>query len=118
MVKVVRRFSLFDSFNSQSSLPNTARLLTFRVIGKPSFELRVVCMKFSRASLWQSGLLLINASCAGLVITGIGTGQAVVPICSPKVWPDKILIDPFESKEKECLTLTIGPPTVPPYCSR
>ena len=84
--------------------------------GSPSSWPRVVWKKLSSASRWQSALPLISASLAPSVGVAHRARRADR---LRQVGPLQVLADAFERAEEErpC-PCTIGPPTVPPNCSR
>src|SRR5947199_10634771 len=103
--------SLFAEVRSQSTFARNALLLTLWRTGSPSYVFLVVLMKLIRASLWQSGLPLINASLARIV--GAVTGHGV-PIGELRFSRFSFSRMPSKEKKKKALFWMIGPPTVPP----
>src|SRR6266705_3072939 len=101
--------SLFAAVRSQSTLARNASLLILCRTGSPSSVFLVVLMKLIRATLWQSALLLINASFA--VIVGVVAEQGV-PTGALRLSRLSFSRMPSKEKKKNARFLRMGPPTV------
>src|SRR5207245_11039134 len=98
-----------------STLAIIVLLLILCCTGRPSSWFLVVLKKLISASLWQSSLLLINASFAAIV--GAVTEHGV-PIGTLRLSRFSFSRMPSNEKKKKALSFRIGPPAVPPNCSR
>jgi hypothetical protein len=101
-------------FSSQSILPRNAVLLILWLIGWPSSWPRVDWKKPSRARRWHSAFPLMSPSLAPIV--GFETGQ--FPSGSERFGRWRFSRMPSRAAKKNALSLTRGPPSVPPNCSR
>ena len=108
--------TLLLALATTSTLPSRATVSTGCLIGSDSSCPILALMKLSSATRWQSALPLISASL--LCTVGFDTGQAVSPSWLPRFRRSKLPLIPSSARNANALSFLIGPPNVPPHCSR
>src|SRR2546426_3251307 len=101
----------------QTNGPSAAELRMECLPGSPSLWPAELLMKLISTCRWQSGLALIWASVMLLLKTGLETEQGV-PMGALKLSRVRLEIICSKAPKINILSLTMGPPRVPPNCSR